>query len=176
MRHLDNIVRNFLEFSRPPKLKMQMVDVSDIVEMALQLLEKRIERHGVKVERIRRNSLPAIEADPELLKEVLVNLIVNACDAMGDGGRLIITEEDGLAERMGRAILIRVSDTGPGVPESIRDKIMEPFFTTKEEGTGLGLSIAARIVEEHGGRLELRGDNGKGATFIVTLPIREEQA
>lgn len=176
MRHLDNIVRNFLEFSRPPKLKMQMVNVSDIVDMALQLLEKRIERHGVKVERIQRNSLPAIEADPELLKEVLVNLIVNACEAMGEGGRLIITEEDGLAERMGRAILIRVSDTGPGVAESIRDKIMEPFFTTKEEGTGLGLSIAARIVEEHGGRLELRSDSGKGATFIVTLPIREEEA
>ncbi|UCD57926.1 MAG: histidine kinase, partial [Candidatus Hydrogenedentota bacterium] len=174
MRHLDNVVRNFLEFSRPPKLKVQKIRVSDVVDMALQLLEKRLERHGVEVERERRR-LPSIEADPELLKEVLINLVVNACEAMDEGGRLIITEEDAVAEHMGRAVMIRLSDTGPGVPESIRDKIMEPFFSTKEEGTGLGLAIAARIVEEHGGRLELRSEEGKGTTFTVTLPVGEDE-
>jgi signal transduction histidine kinase len=175
MRHLDNIVRNFLEFSRPPKLKLQQVNVTDVVDMALQLLEKRLERHGVQVERERRNSLPAIEADPELLKEVLVNLIVNACDAMGEGGKIMITEEDGVAERIGRAILIQVADTGPGIPETIHDKIFQPFFTTKEEGTGLGLSIAARIVEEHGGHLEFQSKEKMGTTFIIALPVKDEQ-
>jgi signal transduction histidine kinase len=174
LRRLDNIVRNFLEFSRPPKLKMQEVNVSDVVDSALQLLEKRLERHNVQVERERRNSLPMIAADPELLKEVLVNLIVNACDAMGEGGRILITEEDGLAERVGRAVLVQIADTGPGVPESVRDKIFQPFFTTKEEGTGLGLSIAARIVEEHGGRLSVRSEEKLGATFVITLPIKED--
>ncbi len=176
MRHLDNIVRNFLEFSRPPKLKLQKISASEVVDMALQLLDKRLERHGVKVEREQRNSLPLIEADPELLKEVLVNLIVNACEAMGEGGKIMITEEDGLAERMGRAVLIQVKDTGPGIPESVRYKIFQPFFTTKEEGTGLGLSIAARIIEEHGGRLDVRSEDKKGATFIIALPIKEEPA
>ena len=175
MRQLDNIVRNFLEFSRPPKLKVQKVNISDVVDMALQLLEKRLERYGVKVEREIDRTIPSIEADPELLKEVFVNLIVNACDAVGDGGWLVIKEEDVVAEHMGRAVLVRLSDSGPGIPESIRDKILEPFFSTKEEGTGLGLSIAARIVEEHGGHLELRSEEGKGATFIITLPVGEEE-
>jgi len=175
MRHLDNIVRNFLEFSRPPKLQVQKVNVSEIVDNTLQLLEKRLERYGVKVERERHNSLPKIEADPELLKEVMVNLIVNACDAMQEGGRILITEEEGLAERMGRAVLIQFADTGSGIPDQLREKIFQPFFTTKEEGTGLGLSIAARIVEEHGGRLEVRSEEKLGSTFIITLPVKEEQ-
>jgi len=176
MRQLDNIVRNFLEFSRPPKLKVQRVSVSDVLDQALQLLEKRLERYGVKVERERRGTLPHVEADPELLKEVFVNLIVNACDAMGEGGWLVIKEEDAVAEHVGRAVLIQLSDTGPGIPESIRDKILEPFFSTKEEGTGLGLSIAVRIVEEHGGHLGLRSEEGKGTTFTITLPVPEEAA
>jgi signal transduction histidine kinase len=174
MRHLDNIVRNFLEFSRPPKLKLQKTNVSDVMDSALQLLEKRLERDGVTVERHRRQPLPIIEADPELLKEVLVNLIVNSCEAMTDGGVISITEEDGLAEELGRAIVVRVTDNGPGIPESIRQKVMQPFFSTKKEGTGLGLSTASRIIEEHGGRLDLRSEEGQGATFIITLPVAEE--
>ncbi|GAB4349487.1 MAG: hypothetical protein Kow0099_32550 [Candidatus Abyssubacteria bacterium] len=174
MRHLDNIVRNFLEFSRPPKLKLEKTNVSEVMDSALQLLEKRLERDGVTVERHRRQPLPVIEADPELLKEVMVNLIVNSCEAMTDGGVITITEEEGLAERLGRAIVIRVGDSGPGIPESIRQKVMQPFFSTKKEGTGLGLSTASRIIEEHGGHLDLRSEMGQGATFIITLPVREE--
>ena len=172
MRHLDNIVRNFLEFSRPPKLKMQPVNVSELVEGALKLLHNRFELLGLTVEH-HPQFLPALEADPELLKEVLVNLLVNACDAIGQAGRLTVTEEEAVAERMGRAVVVQISDTGPGIPEALKEKVFEPFFSTKEDGTGLGLSIAQRIVEEHGGRLELRSREGQGATFIVTLPVRE---
>jgi len=172
MRHLDNIVRNFLEFSRPPKLKMQKVDVSELVDGALKLLQNRFELLGLQIVH-HPQFLPGIEADPELLKEVLVNLLVNACDAMGQAGRLTVTEEEAVAERMGRAVVVQVSDTGPGIPEALQQKVFEPFFSTKEDGTGLGLSIAQRIVEEHGGRLELRSREGQGATFIVTLPVRE---
>ncbi|MFH1538846.1 MAG: ATP-binding protein [bacterium] len=176
MRRLDNILSNFLEFSRPPKLKKQKVNVSDIVDMSLQLLQNRLERQGIEVERYRRRSLPDVNVDPELMKEVLVNLINNACDAMGNGGRLAITEEDAVAERMGRAVVVRVSDNGPGLPESIRNEVMKPFFSTKETGTGLGLSIAVRIVNEHGGRLELHSDEGTGTTLVITLPAREEES
>jgi signal transduction histidine kinase len=175
MRRLDNILRNFLEFSRPPKLRMQTLSLSEIMDQTLQLLQHRLEMCGVKVEYYRGHFLPDIEADPELLKEVMVNLIVNACEAMREGGRLIISEEDAVAEHIGRAILVKITDTGPGIPDSIQDKVLEPFFSTKEEGTGLGLSIALRIVEEHGGRLELRSEEGKGTTFIVTLPLREDK-
>lgn len=176
IRHIDAIVRNFLEFSRPPKLKMQKVSPSDVVDMALQLLRHRLELYGVKVNLSREMRLPEIWADPEQLKEVLANLVVNACEAMGSGGLITIQEEESLVDPLGHVAVIRVSDTGPGIPESIRDMVFQPFFSTKEEGTGLGLSIAARIIEDHGGRLELTSQEHAGATFIITLPFREHEA
>ncbi|MFH2002022.1 MAG: ATP-binding protein, partial [Planctomycetota bacterium] len=175
MRRLDTIVCNFLEFSRPPRLRMQDVDLSEIVARSLQLLEKKFERQAINVEHlVSSKGLPVIKGDPELLKEVLINLMVNACDAMGEEGSLTIKEDEGVAEHIGRAVLVRISDTGPGIPVSIQEKIMEPFFSTKEEGTGLGLSIARRIVEEHGGWLEMRSKEGQGAVFIIALPVQEE--
>jgi len=176
LRRLDNIVRNFLDFSRPQKLRMKRISVPEVVDAALELLQKRLEHHEVKVVRRRSKVLPQVEADPEQLKEVLVNLIVNACEAMGKGGAIAVTEEDALAEGIGRAVIVRVADTGPGIPAAIRGRVMEPFFSTKEDGTGLGLAIAARICEEHGGRLEFRTDEGAGSTFIITLPVIREEA
>jgi len=172
IRHIDTIVRNFLEFSRPPKLKMQTVSPSDAVDMALQLLRHRLESYGVEVEVKRARRLPQISADPEQLKEVFVNLLVNACEMMNEGGSIIIEERERNKEPIGRSLVIKVSDNGPGIPESIVDKVFEPFFSTKEEGTGLGLSIAHRIVGEHGGRLEVEAKEGHGTTFTITLPFK----
>lgn len=175
IRHIDTIVQNFLEFSRPPKLKMERTSPSDVVDTAFQLLRHRLESYGAEVKLNRQRHLPAILADAEQLKEVLVNLLVNACEAMGAGGRIVISEQEGVVKPLGQVVVIRVSDNGPGVPETIQDRLFEPFFTTKEEGTGLGLSIAARIVKEHGGWLNLTSIEGKGATFIITLPCSEER-
>ena len=174
VRHIDTIVQNFLEFARPPKLKMQSISPSEVVDMALQLLRHRLESYGVQVELDRQHPLPEVKADPEQLKEVLINLLVNACEAMGEGGSILIREEEGVAEPLGRVVVIRVKDNGPGIPKSVRDKVFQPFFSTKEEGTGLGLSIAYRIVEEHGGWLSLKSREGEGTTFTITLPCRED--
>jgi signal transduction histidine kinase len=174
IRHIDTIVRNFLEFSRPPKLKMQRVSPSDVVDMALVLLRYRLESYGVEVKLVRPQKLPEIWADPDQFKEVLVNLMLNACEVMVGGGGITIREETGEDASLGPVVIIRVSDTGPGIPESIRDKIFQPFFSTKEEGTGLGLSIATRIIVDHGGRLELESREREGATFIITLPQGNE--
>ncbi len=174
IHRLDTIVQNFLEFSRPPKLKMQKISPSDVVDMSLQLLRHRLESYRVQVEVERQRRLPQIEADPEQLKEALINLLVNAYEAVGDGGSIVIREEEGVAEPLGQVVVIRVSDNGPGIPESIQEKLFQPFFSTKEEGTGLGLSIAFRIVEEHGGWLSLKSREGGGATFVITLPSKEE--
>ncbi|MBW1797185.1 MAG: histidine kinase, partial [Deltaproteobacteria bacterium] len=106
-------------------------------------------------------------------KEAFVNLVVNACEAMEGGGLIVIHEEKSFAEPLGKVVVIRLTDNGPGIPESIQDKVLQPFFTTREEGTGLGLSIAARIVEQHGGWLDLTSKEGEGATFVITLPIKE---
>jgi signal transduction histidine kinase len=177
IRHIDTIVRNFLEFSRPPKLKMQQISPSAVVDMALVLLRYRLESYGVEVKLIRKDRLPEIWADPDQLKEVLVNLVLNACEVMVNGGVITIREEVKKAEpRLGRAVVIRVSDNGPGIPESVGAKIFQPFFSTKEEGTGLGLSIASRIIEEHGGRLELDSTANQGAAFIMTLPLGKDES
>lgn len=172
IRHIDTIVNNFLEFSRPPKLKMQKVSPSDAVDMAVQLLRHRLESYDVKVEIQREKRLPEITADPDQLKEVLVNLMVNACEAMVNGGLIVINETEDFAENLGPTVVLKVQDSGPGVPENIQEKLFQPFFSTKGEGTGLGLSIATRIVEEHGGWIDLKSREGEGSTFIITLPAK----
>ncbi len=171
IRHTDTIVQNFLDFSRPPKLKMQKISASEVVDVVLQLMHHRLESYGVEIRLERGRRLPEIQADPEQLKEVLVNLIVNACEAMGAGGTIVIKEEI-LASPRGDTVVIRLTDSGPGVPKSIRERVFEPFFTTKEEGTGLGLSIATRIMQEHGGHLAVEAEEGAGATFVIKLPAK----
>jgi signal transduction histidine kinase len=116
--------------------------------------------------------MPPISADPEQLKEVLVNLVVNACEAMKKGGKIVISEDETIERPFGKMVEIRVGDNGPGIPGHLIDKVLQPFFTTKEEGTGLGLSIASRIIEEHGGRLNMASSEGIGTTFTILLPVR----
>jgi len=171
IRHIDTIVQNFLEFSRPPKLEMQKTSPSEIVDLVLQLLHHRLESYEVDIKLHRARPLPEIQVDPEQLKEAFVNLIVNSCEAMERGGLIEIYEDEGHDESLDREVIIRFADKGPGIPEPIQEKIFQPFFTTKEEGTGLGLSIVSRIVEEHGGRVDLESKEGEGAIFIVTLPF-----
>lgn len=173
IRHIDNIVQNFLEFSRPPRLKMHQISPSIVVDSAIQLLGHRLKSYGVSIKVIRKHPLPEIQADPEQLKEVIVNIIVNACESLKDGGSIVIHEEESFVEPLKNVAVLRIGDNGPGIPESIQDKILQPFFTTKEDGTGLGLSITARIVEEHGGWLDIKSREGEGTTFIITLPIKE---
>ena len=121
----------------------------------------------------RKQPLPEIWADPDQLKEVLVNLMVNACEAMVKGGSIEVTEAEDFVAGLGRVVRIRIQDSGPGIPASMQEKIFQPFFSSKEEGTGLGLSIAARIIEEHGGSIDVKSRSGEGATFTLTLPLRK---
>ncbi|MEW5725588.1 MAG: ATP-binding protein [Thermodesulfobacteriota bacterium] len=173
IRHIDTIVGNFLEFSRAPKLRKQMVSLSDVVDSTLDLIRHRLESHGAELTVHREQPLPECPADPEQIKEALMNLIFNACEAIADGGSIEIREQVREVGRSERELVIRVIDDGPGIPDSAKDKIFEPFFSAKEEGAGLGLSIARRIVEEHGGRLELESSNVQGTTFILIMPLKE---
>ncbi len=173
IRHVDTIVQNFLEFSRPPKLKIQSISPSAVVDMTIRLLTHRLQSYDVNVKVIRNSSLPMVQADPEQLKEVLVNLIVNACEAMENGGEIVIQEDISFVPQLERVAVIRISDNGPGIPKTLQDKIFDHFFTTKEEGTGLGLSIAKRIIEEHKGWLDMISNEGTGTSFVITLPSKE---
>ncbi len=152
---------------------MQQTSPSVVVDLVIQLLEHRLKSYDVTIKIVRGRSLPEIQVDPEQLKEVLVNIVMNACEAMERGGKVVIYEEETFVKPLGRVAVIRLSDNGPGIPESIREKIFQPFFTTKEDGTGLGLSIATRIVEEHKGWLDVTSKEGEGTTFVITLLVKE---
>lgn len=170
IRHIDTIVQNFLEFSRPPKLVMQSVNPSSIIDNTLKLLTHRLKSFNVNVQIVRTKRLPNVSADPEQLKEVFVNLFINACEAMGKDGTITVREtinEDAFLKKVAQ---IQISDDGPGIPEAFIAKVKEPFFTTKEDGSGLGLSIAERIIGEHGGRLDISSTERRGATFTISLP------
>jgi len=174
IRHIDTIVQNFLEFSRPPKLKITAVSPSGVVDAALRLLQQRLKSYDVAVGVNRLVPLPPTPVDAEQLKEVLVNLVVNACEAMAPGGSITIDERTETHPGLGPAAVIVVRDTGPGIPAHLHDKVFQPFFSTKEQGTGLGLSIAQGIITEHGGKLALESTEGRGAAFILILPCQRK--
>jgi signal transduction histidine kinase len=153
---------------------MQPISPSTVVDSTIQLLGHRLRSYDVQLKLERCRPLPVVAADPEQLKEVLVNIIVNACEAMGKGGTITIEEEVAHDGAMQPSAHIKISDTGPGIPSNIIEKILQPFFTTKEEGTGLGLSIAARIITEHGGRIDVSSKTNRGATFLIALPVTGE--
>jgi signal transduction histidine kinase len=173
--HIDTILRNFLEFSRRPKLKFHPADPAEVVDMAIQLLRYRFESNGIEVTVQKNTKLHHIMLDADHLKEVLVNILENACDVLPEGGKIDIALEEGYVEPASYVLVIRITDNGPGIPEAIQADIFQPFFSTKEEGTGLGLSIAKRFVEEHGGWLNVKSREGSGTSFIITLPIKGEK-
>lgn len=177
IKHIDTIVQNFLEFSRPPKLTIQSISPSDVVDRTLTLLSHRLASYEVSVALNRKAPLPRISGDPEQLKEVLVNLMENSCQALeGKPGRIELSESLDLSDTRPPMVCIRLEDSGPGIPENLLPRIFDPFVTTKEDGTGLGLSIAYRIIENHGGTLTVTSEPGKGACFEIRLPpISQEQ-
>jgi two-component system, NtrC family, sensor kinase len=160
------IVRNLLDFARERPLKLEAVDANAAVEESLQLVGHKLSLTGFRLER-RLRTLPSVHADFGELRQAVVNLALNAMEAMGEGGTLIVEtrSSDG-----GRTVEIAVEDSGPGIrPEHLR-KIFDPFFTTKEKGTGLGLSVVYGIVQRHGGRIDVESEPGHGTRFVIRLP------
>lgn len=173
---LENVVRNFLEFTRPPPAALRPCSLSELIESTLQLVGHRLSAQNILLERTTACQDCTVLADPDQLKQVLMNLINNAVDAMPRGGRLRI-EADCETDRSGtRMAVVRVSDTGPGIPADVAPRVFEPFFSTKDEGTGLGLCIAANIMARHNGRLAFESHADAGATFAVWLTLTEEPA
>lgn len=170
IRHVDGIVSNFLEFSRRPRLKFERVSPSGVVDEAVRLIENRLADFSVTCAVVRGEPLPEVQADPDQLREALLNILLNACEAMGYAGNLQVQEM--LLSGRGGALFtaIRVRDSGPGIPGDLLPDIFTPFFSTKEQGTGLGLPIAKSILEEHGGDLEVRSGED-GAEFTLLLPM-----
>ncbi len=169
---LESIVRQFLEFSRPPQMNVSRHPISELLDNTLELLKYRIEEHNIQVVRQDEPALPEVLADAEQLKQVLMNLIHNSIEAMPDGGELRISVQQ--ETRAGRPVLaVRIADNGPGMSVELQERAFEPFFTTKSEGTGLGLCIAASIMARHGGALTLASPDDGGTECTVWIPTIE---
>src|SRR6266516_1696879 len=164
------IVKNLLSFARSQEGERARQPIQQLLESTLVLLRNQLMAHKVEATLDVEPGLPEVEVDANQIKQVFVNLINNACQAIASdapSGRIWIT-----AKRAQDVIAVSVTDSGPGIPEDVAARVFEPFFTTKPEGegTGLGLSICQGILKEHGGRLTLEAKPGAGATFIVELP------
>jgi signal transduction histidine kinase len=179
IERLEKIVRDFLQFARPADPALRPLMVAEAFADVGQLLGEQLEMRR----RIRIATEPspgmAVMADPAQLKQVLINLIQNAADAIGSDGTITLRAARSRQRLRGeeiRVVMIQVADTGPGIPPEAQSRLFDPFFTTKDNGTGLGLSIAARIVERHGGAIHFDTEHGVGATFGVVLPEADASA
>jgi signal transduction histidine kinase len=165
--HAREIVKKLMLFARQTPPRKKRIDVNRAVEGSLYFFEARCAKSQIEVVRKISPDLPEVLADLSQLQQVLVNLIVNAIQAMPEGGRLTIA-----TETRGQAAVLRIADTGSGMSSSVREKIFLPFFTTKgiHEGTGLGLAVAHGIVAAHGGSIRVESEEGVGTAFEVEMP------
>jgi signal transduction histidine kinase len=161
---VNNILTNMLLFAKQQKPAMVRIDAAAMVDAALRLLEPMTGSRGIALERSV-SGHPALDGDPELLKQVLLNVVLNAVQATTGGGRIAVS----LREENSGAV-IEVSDEGEGIREEDRERIFDPFFSTRVKGTGLGLAIASRIMQAHGGFIRVRSALGSGSVFALHFP------
>lgn len=167
---LNKLLANFLDFARPRAPRFQATDLAAVIDSTVALARHSGVANGIEFRRRIDGALPEVECDSEQLKQVLLNLLMNAVHATGQGAvDLHAYAQDGEA-------YIMVRDEGAGIPKEQEDRIFEPFFTTKSNGSGLGLAIASKIVEQHGGRLTPQNVPGKGLTMLIQLPVSRHSA
>lgn len=171
VRRCRDIVRRLLDFSRAADSEPAQLDLATVLESSISLAQAGVRREGISIRRFVAHDAPRVWADAHQIEQVLMNLIWNAVDAMPDGGYIDLR----LGARNGGAELV-VCDQGPGIPEECRERVFEPFYTTKPRGcgTGLGLSICRRIIEAHQGSIEIRGGRGGGTDVALYLPAAGE--
>jgi signal transduction histidine kinase len=165
IRRLDQVVVGFLKFARPDELKLQPVRLDTMVSDVVTTVTPEAERHRVTVKVDCPPALPPINADPGMLRQALLNLALNACQAMPDGGTLRIAARAAARLR----VEIDVEDSGHGIPPEHLSRIFDLYFTTKERGSGIGLSMVYRIVQLHDGEVEVQSTPGMGTRFRLTL-------
>jgi len=166
VNRINRIVNGLLDYARPRKVELLKVNIPELVDETLSALNANFDEHPITIKKTY-NQIPPVEIDPEQIRQVLLNLLLNAVEAMPDGGTIKISIQE--IER--EEVEIEVSDSGWGISDEKLKEIFNPFVTTKEGGTGLGLSIVQRIVNEHGGRIEVESKKKQGTQFKLFLPI-----
>ena len=170
IRRLDEVVQGFLKFSRPEDLRLQPVRVTTIFEEILPVIEPEAAANHVRVEVNAPMTVPAVNGDAAMLRQAFLNLAINACQAMPQGGTLRLSCAPASRDR----VEVRFEDTGVGIPADQLGKVFDLYFTTKDHGTGIGLSMVYRIIQLHDGEVEVQSTPGRGTTFRVLLPTANE--
>jgi two-component system sensor histidine kinase HydH len=163
---LNSVVSSLLAYARPLQLQQRPLRVAELFDRAALLARDELAAKQVRLRRDDPPGLPSVHADPDLVCQVLLDLLANAREAVDAGGEVTLE-----ARPADGAVELAVADSGPGVPAEVRARIFEPFFTTRARGTGLGLAVARQIVEAHGGRIAVDDRPGGGARFVVRLPV-----
>jgi signal transduction histidine kinase len=171
IRRLDEVVQGFLKFTRPEDLRLQPVRVSALFNEIVPVITPEAERYNVRVSVDCSSSAPSVNGDASMLRQALLNLAINACQAMPNGGTLRLT----CAPASGDRVEVQVEDTGVGIAPEHLGKIFDLYFTTKDQGTGIGLSMVYRIIQLHDGEVEVQSMPGRGTTFRVLLPRAHER-
>ena len=176
-RMANAIVLEILDFVRPIRLQVERISLTDVIQDAVSNAESHAARGNVAVRVDLPEHLPPIQGDPHQLRQIFINLLANAYEALDGLGTVRIAastladESAGTGEAQGPMVQVEVTDDGPGIPEDVVDRIFSPFFTTKPQGSGLGLAIVRKIVDAHDGRIDVSRVDAGGTRFLVTLPI-----
>jgi two-component system, NtrC family, nitrogen regulation sensor histidine kinase GlnL len=192
VRRMDATINDVLEYSRPDRVTKEPADVHKILEETVAFLGEKLEKAGVELDQQFGADVPLVALDLVKIRQVVLNLVLNAIQAMEKGGRITLRTSvtEGVAPEVGgkqnealifqqlflkqKMAVISITDTGCGIPKENMSKLFHPFFTTKITGTGLGLSICHKIIASHGGTLDVQSTVGKGSTFMIYLPLEEE--
>jgi signal transduction histidine kinase len=171
LTRLEHLTQSFLDFARPPRLEPRTLDVRKLVEEALGVMGARLAHSKIRLKFVPPREPVLGVVDPGQFRQVLLNLLLNAADALAGDGMIEVSLEGDATT----GFTLRVSDTGPGLPASLAGRLFAPFATTKETGMGLGLSICKRIVEGHGGTITAGNGPERGAVFTVRLPLARSE-
>src|SRR5579864_698361 len=163
---LDRVVKRFLDFTRPVEMRVEEVSLAPLLIRILEVAQPQIDRAKLKVDLRLTDGVPPVRGDSELLRQAVLNLVLNAVQAMPDGGRLTVS-----LERRGDAAQVMVADTGKGIPPEHRNRVFQLFFTTRKGGSGLGLATTFRIVQLHNGSIDFVSEPGQGTAFRIELPL-----
>ncbi|MFZ3063862.1 MAG: ATP-binding protein [Nitrospirota bacterium] len=187
VERIESLLKEIMDYSRPRMPVFKDEDINDIMEKTVIFIEYEARKKGIRIQRKYDSAIPLIKVDGEQMKQVLLNLIINAIDAVGDNGEISIATQKArhmlspsgkIGER--EYVQIEITDNGAGIPEENIERIFNPFYTTKHaskerEGTGLGLSIVQEIITEHHGFVQVRSELGKGSSFLVNLPVEQPE-
>ena len=162
---LDRVVKTFLDFSRPVEVHLLRLDLAQLAREVCVLLTPQAKLAHVELESEASDKPAEMRGDPDMLRQVILNLVTNALEAMKEGGKIIVK-----VSQKAQAVMLDISDTGPGIDPKLRDRVFQLYFTTKARGSGIGLAMTFRAVQMHNGTIDFASETGRGTTFHIKFP------